>query len=281
MGKIIAVANQKGGVGKTTTAVNLSALLASMGQRVLLADLDPQGNATSGCGCEAGENCSYEVTLGRCKAEEAVLPTEVPGLSVLPADIRLAGAELELVPLENREHRLAAALSSVRDGYDFILVDCPPSLSLLTVNALTAADSVIIPIQCEYYALEGVSSLMETLNRIRRTVNPRLQVEGILLTMLDGRTNLGLQVVDEVKRHFGSLVYASTIPRSVRLGEAPSHGEPIHLYDEKSAGAQAYRALAVEFLDRNGREAPPQELPKDKKKERKPGKGKKNKKKKK
>ena len=278
MGKIIAVANQKGGVGKTTTAVNLSALLASMGQRVLLTDLDPQGNATSGCGCKAGENCSYEVTLGRASAAEAIVTTNVAGLKLLPADIRLAGAELELVPLENREHRLAAALSSVRDEYDFILIDCPPSLSLLTINALTAADSVIIPIQCEYYALEGVSSLMETLNRIRRTVNPRLQVEGILLTMLDGRTNLGLQVVDEVKRHFGSQVYATTIPRSVRLGEAPSHGEPIHLYDEKSAGAQAYRALAAEVLSRNGQEAPAAEPEKPPKKGKK---GKKDKKKKK
>lgn len=253
MTKIIAVINQKGGVGKTTTAVNLSALLAEMGQRVLLVDLDPQGNASSGLGVAAGENCVYEVLLQRAKAADCIQKTVQERLFVLPGDIRLAGAELELVAEDKREFRLQETLADIKSGYDFVLIDCPPSLSLLTVNAMAAADSVLIPIQCEYYALEGVSSLMNTIARIKKTINPRLAVEGILLTMLDGRTNLGLQVVAEVKKHFRKQVYATTIPRSVRLGEAPSHGEPIHLYDPRSAGAEAYRALAREVLKANGK----------------------------
>ncbi len=252
MAKTIAITNQKGGVGKTTTAVNLTAILADMGQRVLVVDLDPQGNTTSGYGLKAGENCVYEALLGRVPLKNCIRPTRVPNLSLVPADIRLAGAELELVEVEQREFRLKTELKQVQHDYDFIFIDCPPSLSLLTLNAMAAADRVMIPIQCEYYALEGVTSLMNTISRVKRTINPRIDIEGVLLTMLDGRTNLGLQVVDQVKKHFKKKVYATTIPRSVRLGEAPSHGEPIHVYDPRSAGAVAYRALAVEFLRDNG-----------------------------
>ena len=252
MGKIIAVTNQKGGVGKTPTAVNLSALLGKLGQRVLVIDLDPQGNTTSGLGMAAGEHSIYEALLGRCEMKDAVEETPWEGVSLAAGDIRLASAELELVDIPRREYRLKTVLESQKERFDFIMIDCPPSLGLLTINALAAAGSVLIPIQCEYYALEGVSSLMNTVSRVKRTVNPALEIEGILLTMLDGRTNLGLQVVDEVKRHFRQQVYAVTIPRSVRLGEAPSHGEPIHVYDPRSTGATAYARLAQEFLSRNG-----------------------------
>lgn len=252
MAKVIAITNQKGGVGKTTTAVNLTAILADMGQRVLVVDLDPQGNTTSGLGMKAGENCVYEALLGRVPLKSCIRPTQVPGLFLAPVDIRLAGAELELVDVPQREFRLKSELAQVQRDYDFIFIDCPPSLNLLTLNAMAAADRVIIPIQCEYYALEGVTSLMNTISRIKKTINPRIDIEGVLLTMLDGRTNLGLQVVEQVKKHFKKKVYATTIPRSVRLGEAPSHGEPIHMYDPKSAGAVAYRALAEEFLKDNG-----------------------------
>ena len=253
MAKIIAITNQKGGVGKTTTSVNLTALLADMGQRVLVADLDPQGNTTSGLGCQAGEKSIYEALMGRCPLREALQETAVPGLTLAGADIRLAGAELELVEAPRREFRLKETLGQAAASFDFIFIDCPPSLGLLTLNALTAAERVLIPIQCEYYALEGVTSLMNTVNRVKRTLNPALDLEGVLLTMLDGRTNLGLQVVDEVKKHFKKKVFATTIPRNVRLGEAPSHGEPIHLYDPRSTGAEAYRALAREVLERNGK----------------------------
>lgn len=252
MGKTIAIINQKGGVGKTTTAVNLTAILAEMGQKVLVVDLDPQGNTTSGLGMGVEDKSIYEVLLGRIPMSECVEKTEWANLSIAGSDIRLAGAELELVDMERREFRLKAALATVQKDYDFIFIDCPPSLSLLTLNALAAADRVLIPIQCEYYALEGVTSLMNTIQRARKTINPRLDVEGVLLTMLDGRTNLGLQVVDQVKKHFKKKVYATTIPRSVRLGEAPSHGEPINVYDPRSAGAVAYRALAEEVLAQNG-----------------------------
>ncbi len=253
VGKTIAVTNQKGGVGKTTTTVNLSAILADLGQKTLMVDLDPQGNATSGLGMEAGENSIYEVLMGDADINRCIEHTRWDRLDVAGADIRLAGAELELVDEEDREYQLKKALASCRDRYDFILIDCPPSLGLLTLNALAAADSVLIPIQCEYYALEGVTSLMNTISRVRRSINTNLIVEGILLTMLDGRTNLGLQVVDQVKKHFKKQVYPVTIPRSVRLGEAPSHGEPIHIYDPRSAGAVAYRALGEEVLKRNGK----------------------------
>lgn len=251
MAKTIAITNQKGGVGKTTTAVNLTAVMADMGQRMLLVDLDPQGNSTSGLGVTLGNNTVYEALMGRVPIQEVITKTEVPGLSIAGADVRLAGAELELVSVERREYRLKNALAPVLKDYDFIMIDSPPSLSLLTINALTTADRVLIPIQCEYYALEGVSSLMNTIGRIKRTLNPGLDIEGVLLTMLDGRTNLSLQVVDQVKKHFRRQVYATTIPRNIRLGEAPSHGKPIHLYDPRSIGSEAYRALGREVLERN------------------------------
>lgn len=252
MAKSIAITNQKGGVGKTTTSVNLTAMLATMGQRVLVIDLDPQGNTSSGLGVTAGENCVYEAVMGTAQMKDCIQATKVPGLSIAPSDIRLAGAELELVSMPQREFRLRTALQPVLKDYDFVFIDCPPSLSLLTLNAMAACDRVLIPIQCEYYALEGVTSLMNTITRVKHTINPRIDIEGVLLTMLDGRTNLGLQVVAEVKKHFRKKVYATTIPRSVRLGEAPSHGEPIHMYDNHSAGAEAYRALAAEVLRANG-----------------------------
>lgn len=251
MAKVIAIINQKGGVGKTTTAVNLSALLGAMGQRVLMIDLDPQGNTTSGLGMEVDDKSIYEVIMGRMKLTDVMEETEFKNLSIAGSDVRLANAELELVEVEKREYRLKTAVQSVQQDFDFIFIDCPPSLGLLTINALGAADSVLIPIQCEYYALEGVASLMNTISRVKKTINPHLEIEGVLLTMLDGRTNLGLQVVDEVKKHFKKQVYATVIPRSVRLGEAPSHGEPIHVYDKRSTGCVAYVNLAKEVLKRN------------------------------
>lgn len=251
MGKTIAITNQKGGVGKTTTAINLSACLAEAGKKILLIDLDPQGNSTSGSGGKADQNSIYEALMGRLPASACIQKTAVEGLDLIPSDIRLTGAELELVELEQREYRLKLLLKTIENQYDYLFIDCPPSLGLLTLNALTAAQRVLIPIQCEYYALEGVTSLMNTVSRVKHTFNPRLDIEGILLTMLDGRTNLGLQVVDQVKKHFRSRVYATAIPRNVRLGEAPSHGLPIHLYDPRSIGADSYRRLAKEFLQRN------------------------------
>ena len=217
-----------------------------------MTDLDPPGNTTSGLGCRVNErNSVYDAMMGRTPLAECIQKTEIKKLRLIGADIRLAGAEVELVSVNDREFYLKRLLNAVRDDYDYIFVDCPPSLSLLTLNAMAAADTVLIPIQCEYYALEGVTSLMNTIQRVKRTFNPRLEIEGILLTMLDGRTNLGLQVVDQVKKHFKKAVFATMIPRNVRLGEAPSHGEPINIYDPKSTGAMAYQALAKEVMARN------------------------------
>ena len=251
MSRIIAVSNQKGGVGKTTTSVNLAACVAEKGKRVLLVDIDPQGNASSGLGVSERSPSVYDVLLGESDAAAAIRKTEFDNLSVLPSDIALAGAEIELVALPERETLLRKALETVRGQFDYIFIDCPPSLSLLTLNAMTAADSVLIPIQCEYYALEGVGQLMNTLQLVKKRLNPALEIEGVVLTMLDGRTNLGLQVVQEVKKYFKSRVYGAIIPRNVRLSEAPSHGEPINVYDSRSTGAEAYRALAAEFIEWN------------------------------
>lgn len=251
MGKIIAVANQKGGVGKTTSAVSLAASLADQGKKILLVDMDPQGNATSGLGITARDKTSYEVMIDHLPLNQAIIATSQAGLALVPSDIRLAAAEVELVGEPQREFRLDTMLKPEAPLYDFVLIDCPPSLSLLTLNALSAAHSVLVPIQCEYYALEGVSALMATVNRVQKTFNPALELEGVLLTMFDGRTNLSLQVADEVKKYFRDKVFMSIIPRSVRLGEAPSHGQPIGTYDPKSAGALAYRSLANEIIRNN------------------------------
>lgn len=251
MGKIIAVANQKGGVGKTTSAVSLAASLADQGKKILLVDMDPQGNATSGLGITARDKTSYEVIINHLPLNQAIIATSQAGLALVPSDIRLAAAEVELVGEPQREFRLDTMLKPEAPLYDFVLIDCPPSLSLLTLNALSAAHSVLVPIQCEYYALEGVSALMATVNRVQKTFNPALELEGVLLTMFDGRTNLSLQVADEVKKYFRDKVFMSIIPRSVRLGEAPSHGQPIGTYDPKSAGALAYRSLANEIIRNN------------------------------
>mgnify|MGYP002552545793 CR=1 FL=1 len=252
MAKIVAVANQKGGVGKTTTAVNLSSCVAALGKKVLIVDLDPQGNTTTGYGISkrSVDIGTYEILIGEADARQAVRKTEFR-TDVIGSNPRLAGASLEMIDLPGRESRLRKALASVQKDYDFIFVDCPPSLSLLTLNALTACQRVLIPIQCEYYALEGVSSLMNTISRVKHTFNPSLEIEGVLLTMLDGRTNLSLQVVESVKKHFRDKVFSVAIPRNVRLGEAPSHGVPIHLYDPRSQGAESYRQLAQEIIRRN------------------------------
>lgn len=250
MGKTIAIANQKGGVGKTTTSVNLSACLAYLGKKVLLVDIDPQGNASSGVGVEKAEveQCVYNVLVDDEEAKSVVLPTDVENLYVLPSTIQLAGAEIELVPTISREVRLKRALEPLTGEYDYIIIDCPPSLGLLTLNALTAADSIIIPVQCEYYALEGLSQLLNTVRLVQKHLNQSLKIDGVLLTMLDARTNLGIQVIDEVKKYFQDRVYHSIIPRNIRLSEAPSHGKPIIIYDPKSRGAEVYLDFAKEVI---------------------------------
>ena len=253
MGKIIAIANQKGGVGKTTTSINLSACLAAAGKAVLLVDLDPQGNSTSGLGLAKDQEPSvYEALIDGVPVEEAIHPTEYENLDMLPGSIALAGAEVEMVGMMAREQILLHTLEPVRSQYDFILIDCPPSLGLLTLNALTAAESLIVPIQCEYFALEGLSQLMNTVQQVKKHLNPQLEVEGVLLTMFDMRTNLSNQVVAEVKKFFHSKVYRTVVPRTIRLGEAPSYGQPIIVYSPSSAGAKAYLSLAEEVLSDNG-----------------------------
>lgn len=250
VGKIIAITNQKGGVGKTTTSVNVSACLANMGKKVLLVDLDSQGNASSGIGVNKDEleYCIYNVLIEAYDIEKIIQHTMLERLDIAPATIQLAGAEVDMVPIVSRETILKQSLQTIRDTYDFIIIDCPPSLGLLTLNALTAADSVLIPIQCEFYALEGVSQLIKTIQIVQQTSNPSLEIEGVLLTMFDGRTNLSIQVAEEVKRFFKHHVYTTIIPRNVRLSEAPSYGEPIIIYDPKSKGAEVYMNLAKEVL---------------------------------
>ena len=252
MGRTIAIANQKGGVGKTTTAINLSSCLSEAGQRVLTIDFDPQGNATSGLGLEKGqiEDTVYEMMLGDCTFEDCLQQDVQEDLDVLPSDSNLSGAEIELLDIENKEFVLKSHLDRVKDDYDFIIIDCPPSLSLLTLNALVAADTVLVPIQCEYYALEGLSQVLRTINIVKRKMNPSLEMEGVVFTMYDARTNLSLEVVENVKSNLNEKIYKTIIPRNVRLAEAPSHGMPINIYDSKSTGAESYRLLAAEVISR-------------------------------
>ena len=250
MSRIIAIANQKGGVGKTTTHVNLTTCLAQAGNKVLAVDMDPQGNTTSGFGIDKNSlnRTIYDLVMGEGYIEQVMVSTQVEGLRLLPANINLAGAEIELIDVPGREYRLKNILKHAKYLYDYIFIDCPPSLNLLTLNALCAADSLLVPIQCEYYALEGLTQLMHTIELVQRKLNPRLTLEGVVFTMYDSRTNLSAQVVDEVKHHLGRHVYRSIIPRNVRLSEAPSHGLPITLYDEKSKGAEGYIQLAQELM---------------------------------
>lgn len=250
MGRIIAIANQKGGVGKTTTSVNLSACLAHIGKKVLLIDTDPQGNATSGVGVNKGDvqKCIYDILIDDADIHEVIRTTKVENLDIIPATISLAGAEIELVSTISREVRMKHAIQEVKDQYDYIIIDCPPSLGLLTINALTASDSILIPVQCEYYALEGLSQLLSTIRLVQKHLNEHLTIDGVLLTMFDARTNLGIQVIEEVKKYFQDKVYRTIIPRNVRLSEAPSHGEPIIIYDARSRGAEVYLELAKEVV---------------------------------
>lgn len=255
MGKTIAIFNQKGGVGKTTTNINLAACLAMIGKKILVLDIDPQGNTTSGLGISKKEleYTMYDILIDNTfDPTKAIIGTSIPNMSIIPSNVALAGAEIELVQLESRERRLKKAVAKIKDDYDFIFIDCPPSLGLLTINSLTAVDSVLVPIQCEFYALEGVSQLMSTIELVRKTLNPDLEIQGVILSMFDGRTNLSIQVVEEVKKYFRDKVYATVIPRNVRLAEAPSYGMPIMEYDPKSKGAEAYMDFAEEFLENEG-----------------------------
>lgn len=258
MSKVFAIANQKGGVGKTTTNINLSASLAELGKKILTIDIDPQGNTTSGLGiAKEGDALVsiYEVLINRADIRDAIVKTQVKNLDIVTSNLQLAGAEVELVNMESREYILKDAIDIIRDEYDYIFIDCPPSLGLITINAFTAADGVLVPIQCEYFALEGLTQLLSTIQRVRKAYNPKLDVEGVILTMFNARTNLSIQVVEEVKKHFRGKLFTTIIPRNVRLGEAPSHGLPIHLYDPKCVGAVSYAELAQEFLDREEMEA--------------------------
>lgn len=250
MGKIIAIANQKGGVGKTTTSINLSACIAQKGKKVLVIDIDPQGNTTSGYGIEKNEldNTIYELMLGECSIEDCILKDVIKNVSILPSNVNLAAAEIELIGVERKEYILKNEVDWVRDRYDYIIIDCPPSLSMLTVNAMTTADSVLVPIQCEYYALEGLSQLIHTIDLIKDRLNPELEIEGVVFTMFDARTNLSLQVVENVKENLDRNIYKTIIPRNIRLAEAPSYGMPINMYDRRSTGAEAYRLLAEEVI---------------------------------
>jgi chromosome partitioning protein len=252
MGKIIAVANQKGGVGKTTTTINLAASLAELGQKILVIDVDPQGNTTSGFGVDKNnqENTIYELLLDDCSVNETIIPGAVPNLDLIASNVNLAAAEIELIGIPRKEYILRDALDFVKDDYDYIFLDCPPSLSVLTVNAMTASDSVLVPIQCEYYALEGLSQLIHTINLVRERLNPGLDIEGIVFTMYDARTKLSSEVIDSVKESLDAKIYNTIIPRNVRLAEAPSYGMPINLYDKKSTGAESYRNLAKEVINR-------------------------------
>ncbi|KAB3532234.1 ParA family protein [Alkaliphilus serpentinus] len=251
MGKVIAIFNQKGGVGKTTTNVNLSACLANMGKKICVIDIDPQGNTTSGFGINKTEleYSIYDVIVNDVSIKEVVIKSQYDNLHIVPSSVQLAGAEIELAGVSNREIQLRQSINEIKDSYDYIFVDCPPSLGLLTINSLSAVDSVLIPIQCEYYALEGVSQLMNTIQLVKKNLNPNLEIQGVVLSMFDGRTNLSIQVVDEVKSYFKGKVYATIIPRNVRLAEAPSFGQPVIYYDEKSKGSEAYKELAEEFID--------------------------------
>ena len=254
MGRIIAIANQKGGVGKTTTSINLSSCLAEAGKKILAIDLDPQGNTTSGLGVDKDdlENTVYELMLDECTIRESIHKTEIENLTLIPSNVNLSGAEIELLGINDKEYILKNAVDYIRDDYDFIIIDCPPSLNMLTVNAMTTADTVLVPIQCEYYALEGLSQLIHTIELVKERLNKKLVMEGVVFTMYDARTNLSLQVVENVKDNLQQNIYKTIIPRNVRLAEAPSYGQPITLYDTRSAGAEAYRLLAEEVINREG-----------------------------
>lgn len=254
MSKVIAIANQKGGVGKTTTAVNLSACLAKMGKKILIIDIDPQGNATSGLGGDSKktEKSIYDVLINSTPLNEVIYESDYKNLFICPSNPALSGAEVELVTVMGREYQLKSAVEEVRSEYDYIIMDCPPSLGLITLNAFTACDSVLVPIQCEYYALEGLSSLTGTIKRVKKVLNPKIEIEGVLLTMFDARTNLAIQVVDEVKKYFPDKVYKTIIPRNVRLSEAPGFGQPIIVYDPSSRGSESYIDLAEELIERSG-----------------------------
>jgi chromosome partitioning protein len=251
MARIIAIANQKGGVGKTTTAINLSACLAEKNKKVLAIDIDPQGNTSSGLGIDKNniKNSIYQMVIGDCSLNECRIKTPINNLDILPSSVNLAGAEIELIGVEGREYILKKHVDQIREEYDFIIIDCPPSLNTLTVNAMTTADTVLVPIQCEFYALEGLTQLLHTINLVKQRLNPKLELEGVVFTMFDARTNLSLQVVENVKANLKQNIYKTIIPRNVRLAEAPSHGMPINIYDSKSAGADGYRQLACEVIE--------------------------------